>query len=114
MYPGTNTIVATNGAEALARFNQQQPDLIISDEQMPIATDLSLVHTLRAQGATAPILILSSDPSIAEVVLTAGANQFLLKHFSVSVFRQIARSLPPIAPDMITVGFGPCEGAVDT
>ena len=93
MYPNATIVVAANGAEALAAYQQQPPDLIISDYQMRIANGLSLVRTLREQGATVPILILSSDPGIAEAILTAGANWFLPKPFPVSEFTQILHTL---------------------
>src|SRR5689334_3054795 len=94
-YPDATIVVAANGAEALTAYHHQQPDLIISDYQMPIVGGLNLVRTLREQGATVPILILSSDPGIAEAILTAGANWFLPKPFPVSEFTQILRTLLP-------------------
>lgn len=56
------------------------------------------IHTLRKHGATVPILILSVDPSIANAILTSGANWFLPKPFPVSAFTQLLRTLLPIAP----------------
>ena len=56
---------------------------------MPIMGGLGLVRTLREHGATVPIRILSFDPSIAEVILAAGASWFLPKPFPVSAFTQI-------------------------
>jgi CheY-like chemotaxis protein len=97
-YLGANIVVSANGAEALDVYHQHQPDLIISDYQMPIINGLGLVRTLRGQGATVPILILSSDPSIADAILSAGANQFLFKPFPIWEFTQILRTLLPIAP----------------
>jgi CheY-like chemotaxis protein len=94
--PGATIVEAANGAEALTAYHQQQPDVIISDYQMPITNGLSLVRTLREHGATVPILILSFELSIAEVILTAGASGFLLKPFPVAAFTQILRTLVPI------------------
>jgi DNA-binding response OmpR family regulator len=92
------SFLATNGTKALAAYNHQQPDLIISDQQLPIISGLGLVRTLREQGATVPILILSSDLTIAEAILSAGATQFLSKPFAFSEFTRVLRTLLPIAP----------------
>jgi len=94
-YTGAMIVEAANGAEALAAYHQQQPDMIISDYQMPIMGGLGLVRTLREQGATVPILILSFEPGIADAILTAGANWFLPKPFPISEFTQILRTLLP-------------------
>ena len=94
-YPDATVVEAANGTEALAAYQHQPPDLIISDYQMPIANGLGLVRTLREQGATVPILILSSNPVIGEGILAAGASAFLHKPFAISEFAQILRILLP-------------------
>jgi DNA-binding response OmpR family regulator len=97
-YPGATIVLATNGTKALAAYNQQRPDLIISDQQLPIMSGVGLVRTLRDQGATVPILMLSSDSTGAEAILSGGANQFLPKPFVFSEFTRALRTLLPIAP----------------
>src|SRR5438105_1314843 len=67
------------------------PDLIITDYQMPIMSGLELVRTLRAQGATMPILVLSSDTSMAEAILAVGATAFLPKPSPIRALRGLLR-----------------------
>jgi CheY-like chemotaxis protein len=82
-------MIATTGsarrAEALSAVSQHPPNLIISDYQMPIMSGLELLRTLRAQGMTMPILVLSSDTSMAGAILAAGATAVLPKPFRVRV-----------------------------
>ena len=59
------------------------------------AGGLELVRTLRAQGATVPILVLSSDTSIAEVILTEGANHFLPQPFPLQALKELLRAMLP-------------------
>jgi DNA-binding NarL/FixJ family response regulator len=58
---------------------------------------LHRIRTTREHGATIPILIISSEPSIADAILIAGANRFLPTSFPVAAFVQILRTLLPIA-----------------
>ena len=95
---------AAHGAEALSAVLQQYPDLIITDHQMPVMNGLALVRTLRAQGATMPILVLSSEPSVAESVLAAGEDYFLLKPIALGMLTQILRTLLPDDEETRAVG----------
>ena len=90
------TIVqAAHGAEALSLIAQQHPNLIITDYHMPVMHGLALVRTLRAQGTTMPILALSSEPSVGQGILDAGADAFLTKPLALGTFRQTLRTLLP-------------------
>jgi len=103
-YPTSTIAEAAHGAAALAAVARQCPDLIITDYQMPIMGGRELVRTLRAQGATMPILALSSDPSIAEAILAAGADHFIRKPVRVAALTQLLRALLPDGADTRTVG----------
>jgi CheY-like chemotaxis protein len=83
----------SDGAEALRAVARHPPDLIITDYQMPIMTGLELVRALRAQGAAMPIVVLSSDTSITEVMLAEGANHFLPKPFPLPALKELLRTL---------------------
>ena len=95
LYPEATIVEASNGVEALLAVSQQQPDLIITDYQMPVMSGLELVDTLRRQGATMPILVLSSDTSIAGVLIAKGASAFLSKPFQLPTLRDLLQTLLP-------------------
>jgi DNA-binding response OmpR family regulator len=65
---------------------------------------LDLGRTLRGQGATTPILLLSSDTIGAEALRAAGVTAFLQKPFSVRVLKQLLRTLLPNGKETQTVG----------
>ena len=71
---------------------------------MPVMGGLALVRTLRAQGATMPILVLSSDSSIAEGIHLAGANAFLSKPFRVRALTELLRTLLPNGEETRAIG----------
>jgi CheY-like chemotaxis protein len=97
--PTATIAEAAHGAEALSLMAQHNVDLIITDHQMPVMGGLELVHTLRAQGRRMPIVVLSSDSSIAEVILAAGATIFLPKPFPIHDLRAHLRTLLPECAD---------------
>jgi CheY-like chemotaxis protein len=94
-YPNCTITAVTNGAEALAVYNERGADLLITDYAMPIMAGLALIQALRAQQAAVPIVVVSMDTSIAEAILNAGANRFLRKPFSLPELRQILIDLLP-------------------
>ena len=96
MYPTYTITVVDNGAEALAVYDERGADLLITDFAMPIMTGLSLTKALRARQATIPILVVSMNTAIAEVVLHAGANRFLPKPFSFTALQQTLIDLLPL------------------
>jgi len=95
---------AINGVEALAALATQTPDLLITDYEMQILDGLELIRTLRAQGATMPILALSSEARIADAMLSAGAQAFLVKPFRLAECTQVVSSLLPSCDETRAVG----------
>jgi CheY-like chemotaxis protein len=93
LYPSATIAEAADGAEALRAVEEQHPDLIITDFQMPRMTGLELVRTLRAQGAIMAILAISSASSVGASFLAAGADHFLHKPLAIGTLRQLLRTL---------------------
>jgi CheY-like chemotaxis protein len=96
-YPTASLDIADNGAEALAMITYRRPDLLITDNRMPIMDGLMLVRTLRVQLAAFPMLVLSSRVELEPQALAAGATYFLLKPFSSTVLREALDALLPHA-----------------
>jgi len=103
-WPHATIIQTFNGAQALSAFNEQRPDLIITDVEMPILDGFALVRTLRAQGATLPILALSSESSAGETMLAAGADHFLEKPFRIASFTELLHTLLLDDPETRALG----------
>ncbi len=92
-YPSCTITQVVDGREALAVFQARGADLVITDYAMPVMNGLQLIQTLRAQQATVPIIVLSMDTAIAEVVLQAGATSFLPKPFTINGLQQVLTDL---------------------
>jgi CheY-like chemotaxis protein len=80
---GYQVIVARNGREALERTQEEKPDLILMDIQMPEMDGLEATRHLRADATLAPIPIITvtalAMPGDRERCLAAGANDYLSK-----------------------------------
>ncbi len=91
-------IEAENGAAALTILNTQQPDLILSDINMPTMDGLELLRQLHAAAAPVkvPMVMITTEGSEAKVqeAISLGARGFIRKPFTPQeVKEQIARAL---------------------
>lgn len=59
---GYDVITANNGAEALELAQQENPDIIVTDYQMPVMSGLELVKELRENEITknTPVILLTA------------------------------------------------------
>lgn len=76
---------ATNGEQAVARFDELLPDVTLMDLQMPLLDGVGAIAKIRARHPAACILVLTTyetDDDI-ERALRAGARGYLLKDTSV-------------------------------
>lgn len=75
---------ATNGAEGLAIFREECPDIIVADVMMPEMDGFTLTEQIRQIDADTPILFLTARSQTADVVkgFELGGNDYLKKPFS--------------------------------
>ena len=83
---GFTTCVAVNGVQALERFAQERPQMVVLDILMPELDGTEVCRRLRANphGATVPILFVTSkDDEIDRIVgLELGGDDYMSKPFS--------------------------------
>jgi CheY-like chemotaxis protein len=92
--PGARISTATNGAEALAIFQQHGCDLLISDHRMPQMSGLDLLIAVRSLSPV-PFIMISADTMIGPRAHAAGVTEFLEKPIGLSVLRDaVLRCLP--------------------
>lgn len=81
---GYELSVASDGAEALRKVEQEYFDLLILDIMLPEIDGISVCETIRLKNNTLPILMLSARSSSADRVLglKKGADDYLTKPFN--------------------------------
>jgi DNA-binding response OmpR family regulator len=82
-------VVAADGREALARYEEQPPDLVVLDVMLPRMDGLEVCKRLRAKGETVPIIMLTAKSEEIDKVLglELGADDYITKPFSMREFR---------------------------
>ena len=86
---GTYRIIqATTGAQALARFQQEEPDLILLDLMLPVVTGDSVLKAIRHMSSV-PVIILTAiqDKTRTVSLLEQGANDYVTKPFDIDELR---------------------------
>ena len=80
---GYEVVLATGGAEAIARFQSERPDCLLLDVRMPDIDGFAACERIRAlpDGAETPILFLTAlrDVDTFDRALRAGGDDFLTK-----------------------------------
>ena len=83
-YEGWEIEVARNGAEAIAKYQEFEPDLLVLDIMLPDIDGLEILKRIRESDGYTPTLFLTARDSVMDRVtgLTAGADDYLTKPFS--------------------------------
>jgi DNA-binding response OmpR family regulator len=90
---GYEVVQATNGRDALTRFEESPFDLVVLDVMMPQLDGLEVCRRLRAR-STVPIIMLTAKAEEVDKVigLELGADDYITKPFSLREFRSRVRA----------------------
>src|ERR1700753_240393 len=119
-YEGWTVEVAHNGREAVSKFDDVEPDVLVLDIMLPDVDGLQILQRVRESGPYTPTLFLTARDSVMDRVtgLPAGADDYMTKPFSleelVARLRGLLRRsshLAPPAEDELTVGDLTLDGA---
>ncbi|MBX3215128.1 MAG: response regulator transcription factor [Labilithrix sp.] len=117
---GYEVHVAEDGERGLELARTLEPDLIVLDVMLPKRNGLEVLHDLRAEGRTMPIIILSAKSAEMDKVagLELGAEDYVAKPFSlaellarvrVALRRGATASTGQGGPPRARIGFGDVE-----
>ncbi len=98
---GYQTVLAADGAAALAAWHREHVDLAIVDINLPDVDGFSFVETVRAADTATPILLLSARDAPVDVArgLRGGADDYVRKPFSLEeLLLRVAAILRRTAP----------------
>ncbi|MGY4643725.1 response regulator [Cellulomonas sp. URHB0016] len=82
---------ASDGAEALAAVRADEPDVVLSDWNMPNMNGIELLNALRAEGFETPFGFVTSEssPEMRSTAEAAGALFLVSKPFTPESFREV-------------------------
>ncbi len=81
---GYETCAAADGQEALKSIEEDPPDFVVTDLNMPNMSGMELLDALQARGSDIPVLVVTSDvqESTREEAIERGAAEMLNKPVS--------------------------------
>jgi two-component system chemotaxis response regulator CheY len=84
-------IEASNGREAFDMTKSENPDLVLSDWNMPEMTGIEVLRQLRAAGNSVKFGFVTSEstPEMKDQAEAAGALFFIVKPFSAERFDEV-------------------------
>jgi two-component system response regulator RegX3 len=112
---GFDVVVATDGAEALEKFDETLPDLVLLDVMLPRISGIDVCRQLRKKTQIPIIMVTAKSEEIDTVVgLEVGADDYVTKPYRLreltARIRAVLRrseptgSSPPKSSDTIEVG----------
>lgn len=84
-YAGASVVEATNGREALDAVEVEQPDIVLSDWNMPEMSGIELLEALNDRDARPPqfgFVTSESTPEMYDRAMSAGASFLVSKPFT--------------------------------
>jgi len=103
---------ASNGEDAIRKIEQQNPDLILMDVEMPIMNGLEATKVIKSKWSQIKIIVLTMYADYREKAFNAGADAFLIKGCSldevttlVHAFRvkKMGNSLPNFSIQFVSI-----------
>ncbi len=84
-----SVITASNGEDAWKKFEEEKPDIVVTDVRMPHRDGLSLTTQIKAHCPFCPVIVVTGFGSeqAAVAALKAGASDFLVKPFQLNDLR---------------------------
>jgi two-component system, OmpR family, response regulator len=91
---GYTVVQASDGEEALRRFDAGPVDLVVLDIMLPRLDGLEVCKRLRATSTVPIIMLTARDDELDKVIgLELGADDYITKPFSIREFRSRVRAL---------------------
>ncbi len=88
---GYEVILARNGKEALEKYDQESPDLVVLDIRMPVTDGLETLNALLGRNRQLPVILNTAYPTYRDNFMTWGAEAYVLKSSDLSDLKKKIR-----------------------
>ncbi len=111
---GFDVVLESDGANALKRFTEAQPDVCVLDVMLPNKDGFKIADEIREKNTVVPIIFLTAKSGVGDVVngFKMGANDYIRKPFSMeelivrieNVLKLNTSNTPAITEEKIQLG----------
>jgi signal transduction histidine kinase len=93
--PACEVLVAKDGEEALAQFDEHNPDMVISDIRMPRLNGIDLMKRIKERSPDTPFVLLTGFGTLrsAQEAVRADAFDYISKPYNVEQIRQVVSNV---------------------
>lgn len=81
---GYEVVIAADGKEALEKYHEEAPDLVLLDQMLPEIDGIEVLRLIRAESTNVPVIMVTAKDSEIDKVLglEMGADDYVTKPFS--------------------------------
>jgi len=90
---GYEVITAEDGREALRKFREEKPDLVVLDIVMPRMDGIEALGQILGKDRTVPVILHTSHPRYQEEFMSWAADAYLLKSSGLAELKEKIREL---------------------
>jgi len=92
---GYEVVTAKDGKEGVDRYSDSNPDIIITDINMPVMDGITFINEVRKLNGEIPIITLTteSEDKMKQKGFEAGANGWIVKPFRPAQFLDIVKQV---------------------
>lgn len=76
---GYRVISAANGEEALQLFDEENPDLVILDIQMPGMNGIEVLRRMKTKNSSVPVILSSAYPEFKQDLGAWASDEYIVK-----------------------------------
>jgi len=88
---GYEVIAARNGKEALEKYDQESPDLVVLDIRMPVTDGLETLNDLLGRNRQLPVILNTAYSTYRDNFMTWGAEAYVIKSSDLTELKEKIR-----------------------
>ena len=88
---GYEVIVARNGKEALEKYDQESPHLVVLDIRMPVTDGLETLNALMGRNRQLPVILNTAYSTYRDNFMTWGAEAYVIKSSDLTELKEKIR-----------------------
>lgn len=90
---GYHVVLAKDGKEAIAKFEKENPQVVVMDIRMPVMDGIEALTNLLGKDRQVPVILNTAYPQYRENFMTWGAEAYVIKSSDLTELKQKIREV---------------------